>query len=64
MARERLIRNDLSEAEKLFRKAESYDPQDHEFYLYMASLYREKGEPGRADWAVGKAIEYQPFPPP
>jgi len=64
MARESRIRKDLIEAERLFRKAESYDPQDHEFYLYLARFYEEKGNPGLADWAVGKAIEYQLFPPP
>jgi hypothetical protein len=52
------------QAEALYQTAESYGPQHHEFYLYMARFYQEKGDPSRAHWAMGKAIEYQLFPPP
>jgi hypothetical protein len=63
-ARESWSKKDLIEAEVFFRKAESYDPQDHEFYLYLARFYEEKGNLSRADWAMGKAIDFQLFPPP
>ncbi|MGB2770491.1 MAG: hypothetical protein WBC88_12265 [Candidatus Zixiibacteriota bacterium] len=63
MARESWIKKDFKEAEKFFRKAESYDPQDHEFYLYMAGFYQEKGNQGRANWAIQKAMYHQLFPP-
>jgi hypothetical protein len=63
MARESWIKKDLEKAEKFFRKAESYDPQDHQFYLYMAGFYQEKGNQGRANWAIQKAMYHQLFPP-
>ena len=64
MARESWSKKDLKKAEQFFRKAESYDPQDHDLYLYMAGFYQEKGNQGRANWAMKKAIDYQLFPPP
>lgn len=49
---------------ELVRKPESCDTQDHTFYLYMARFYEEKGDPTRANRAMGRAIDYQLFPPP
>ncbi|UCB53560.1 MAG: hypothetical protein JSV10_05660, partial [Candidatus Zixiibacteriota bacterium] len=62
-ARESLSKKEFKKAEGFFRKAESYDPQDHEFYLHMARFYEEKGNLSRADWAIQRATHYQLFPP-
>lgn len=64
MAIESWGRQDLKKAEEFFRKAESYGPQDHRFYLYLAALYQEKGDLSRANWAIQKSMDYQLFPPP
>ncbi len=48
---------------ELVRKPESGDTQDHEFYLYMARLYEENPDLGRANWAIQKAMYHQLFPP-
>jgi hypothetical protein len=64
MARESRSKKDFKKAEGFFRKAESYDPQDHEFYLYMARFYEEKGDLSRANRAIQRSLDHQPFPPP
>lgn len=48
---------------ELVRKPESGDTQDHDFYLYMARFYEEKGDLSRANWAIRKAAYHQLFPP-
>ena len=53
----------FAEAEKFYQKAEDYDPQHDEFYLQMASFYRNRGNNMRAEWEIEKAIKYQLFPP-
>jgi len=55
---------DLDKAERLYLRAESYDPQHHEFYLQMAVFYERKGDHTRAMTALQRSTQYQLFPPP
>jgi len=57
-------RQDLKEADKFYQEAESYDPQNHEFYLYLAVFFEKKGDHAQAKTAFQKSIKYQLFPPP
>lgn len=63
MAKESWGRQDLKKAEEFLRKAESYGPQNHRFYLYMVAFYQEKGDLSRANWAVQKSMDCRLFPP-
>jgi hypothetical protein len=56
-------REDFKEAEKHYLKAESYDPQHHEFYLQIGRFYEKQGEQVRARTAFEKSINYRLFPP-
>jgi len=60
--RESWVRRNLKEAEKFYQKAESYNPQNHQFYLRLGAFYREKGDRARAAMAFQKAADYQLFP--
>ncbi len=51
-------------AERFYRKAESYNPQHHEFYLQLAAFYEKKGDRGKSTAAFQKSTQYQLFPPP
>jgi hypothetical protein len=62
--REEERRGDLKEAERFYKKAESYDPQHHEFYLQLAAFYEKKGDNARVMSAFRKSVKYQLFPPP
>jgi len=62
--REAERKQSLAEAEKYYQKAEDYDPQHDEFYLQMASFYRNKGNNMRAELEIEKALKFQLFPPP
>ena len=62
--REAERRGDFARAEKSYRKAESYDPQRHDFYLHMADFYRKKKDYTKATTAFRKSIKYQLYPPP
>jgi tetratricopeptide (TPR) repeat protein len=55
---------DLDEAKRLYLKAESYDPQHHEFYIQMAVFYERRGDHARSMAALRKSTQYQLFPPP
>jgi hypothetical protein len=52
----------LKTAEKLYQKAESYDPQDYELYLQMAMFYEKIGDFARAKKAIENAAKYELFP--
>jgi hypothetical protein len=58
------LSGDSDAAEELYRKAESYEPQHHEFYMQMAVFYERKGDHLRATAALRKSTQYQLFPPP
>lgn len=64
MGRDSWKTRNLDQAEGFYQKAESYDPQNSEFYLHVASFYQEKGDQARAEQAYRKSIQYQLFPPP
>jgi hypothetical protein len=55
---------DLDRAERFYRKALSYDPQHHEFYMQMAKFYDKRGARAQAALAFRKSVQYQLFPPP
>jgi hypothetical protein len=58
------LSGDADMAERFYRKAESYDPQHHEFYLHLARFYEKRGARVKATTAFWKSVECQLFPPP
>ena len=56
------IRHELKEAEKLYQKAESYDPQHHGLYMQMALFYQKIGDPARAKKAFENVAKHELFP--
>jgi hypothetical protein len=58
------VNGDLETAERFYKKAESYDPQHHEFYLQLAAFYKKKGDNAKVMSAFRKSVKYQLFPPP
>jgi hypothetical protein len=60
--RESWSKRNLKEAEEFYRKAESYHPQRHEFYLELGGFYLEQDDRARAAMAFEKVGKHQLFP--
>jgi hypothetical protein len=56
------LSGDPETAERFYQKAESHDPQHHEFYMHMAKFYEKRGAQAQVATAFRKSIRYQLFP--
>ncbi len=54
----------LSDAEKLYRKAEACRPESDEFYIQLAMFYENIKDLDRRRAALQEALKYRLFPPP